>query len=155
MLFGVGIDLVNSERIRESIERQGQRFKDRIFTVDEQAFCEERFDPVLGYARHFALKEAACKAIGTGMAVGVGWKDFELVRVPGHKPQLRFYNRALERIENLVPSGFRPQWDWSMSDDPPYATAIVTITCVPRDWPSDAKGLPLCAAPDDRKTKES
>ena len=68
MLFGVGIDLVDSERIRASISRQGQRFKDRIYTPTEQRFCEARHDPVLAYARLFALKEAASKAIGTGLA---------------------------------------------------------------------------------------
>ena len=155
MLFGVGIDLVNSERVRTSIERQGQRFKDRIYTVQEQAFCESKFDPVLTYARLFALKEAGCKAIGTGMAVGVGWKDFELVRPKGRKPQLRFHGRAWQRICNLVPEGYVPQWDWSISDDPPYATAMVTITCVPKgigmakSEDSDSV-MALCAAPDDR-----
>ena len=148
MLFGVGIDLVNSERIRTSISRQGQRFKDRIYTSAEQGFCEVRHDPVLAYARLFALKEAASKAIGTGLAIGVSWQDFELVRKKGHKPQLRFQGRALERIKKLTPDGYAAQWDWSISDEPPYATAIVTITCVPEGLVEGGK--PLCAAPDDR-----
>ena len=148
MLFGVGIDLVDSERIRASIGRQGQRFKDRIYTPTEQSFCEARHDPVLAYARLFALKEAASKAIGTGLAIGVSWQDFELVRKHGHKPQLRFQGRAMERINKLTPKGYAAQWDWSISDEPPYATAIVTITCVPQEMVTD--GLPLCAAPDDR-----
>jgi len=148
VLFGVGIDLVNSERVRASIGRQGQRFKDRIYTAREQTFCEARHDPVLAYARLFALKEAASKAIGTGLAIGVSWQDFELVRLPGHKPQLRFQGRALERINKLTPDGFAAQWDWSISDEPPYATAIVTITCAPEALVNN--GLPVCAAPDDR-----
>ena len=154
LLFGVGIDLVSSERIRDGIARLGQRFKDRIYTADEQAFCEGKFDPVLSYARLFALKEAASKAIGTGLAIGVGWKDFELARPPGHKPQLQFYNRAAQRIERLTPEGYKPQWDWSISDDPPFATAIVTIYCVPMDAPIGSHGHPLCAAPDDRTEEE-
>ena len=148
MLFGVGIDLVNSDRIRQSMSRQGPRFKDRIYTPAEQLFCEARHDPALAYARLFALKEAGSKAIGTGMAIGVGWKHFELIREAGHKPRLVFHGRALQRVENLTPPGYVAHWDWSISDDPPFATAIVTISCVPSD--NAATKLPLCTAPDDR-----
>lgn len=148
MLFGVGIDLVNSDRIRRSISRQGQRFKDRIYTPAERLFCEARHDPALAYARLFALKEAGSKAIGTGMAIGVGWKHFELIREAGYKPRLVLHGRALQRVENLTPPGYVAHWDWSISDDPPFATAIVTIVCVSSD--TTTTKLPLCAARDDR-----
>lgn len=131
MIIGTGIDLVDIRRIKETLDKHGQRFKDRLFCEGEQAFCERKPDQAAAYARHYAVKEAACKALGTGMTQGVAWRGIELYREKGRKPELRFHDGALERLNSLIPLGEKPKLHVSMSDDPPYATAMVIIEAVP------------------------
>ena len=78
MILGTGVDLAEVDRIRASIERFGDRFKDRVFTPREIAYAERKANPFERYAARFAAKEAAMKAIGTGWKRGVTWRDFEV-----------------------------------------------------------------------------
>ena len=92
---GIGIDLVEVPRIREMLERHGQRFKERTFTADEIAYCDACADPAMHYAARFAAKEAAAKALGTGLwAQGVDWKDIEIRREESGQPRLHFHGGA-------------------------------------------------------------
>ncbi|HRH96233.1 MAG TPA: holo-ACP synthase [Prosthecobacter sp.] len=92
---GIGIDLVEVSRIRELLERHGQRFKDRTFTAGEIAYCDACAEPAMHYAARFAAKEAAAKALGTGIwAEGVNWTDIEVVRAPGGKPEIVLHGAA-------------------------------------------------------------
>ena len=95
MIVGTGVDIAEVHRIRESIERFGDRFLHRIYTEGEIQYCERknvtRFE---SYAARFAAKEAGMKALGTGWRGGVGWHDFEVVRPPDGPPVLRVRGEA-------------------------------------------------------------
>ena len=94
MIVGVGIDLIEVDRVREAIERHGQRFIDRIYTDGEIAYVERKANRYERYAARFAAKEAGMKAIGTGWRRGVRWKDFEVANLPTGQPTLRFHGAA-------------------------------------------------------------
>jgi holo-[acyl-carrier protein] synthase len=101
MLVGTGTDLIEIERIRKSIERYGARFTERIFTAGEIAYCERKKNAAESYAGRFAAKEAAAKALGTGIARGVTWKEIEVVRKPGERPTIHLTGRAAVRAAML------------------------------------------------------
>lgn len=96
MILGSGIDLVEIERIRQSVDRFGVRFLDRIFTPAEQAYCMRKRNAAESLAARFAAKEAGAKALGTGISGGVGWLEIEVIREPGGRPGIRFHGRAAE-----------------------------------------------------------
>ena len=97
MIVGTGIDLAEVPRIRQSIERYGQRFIDRIYTPAEIAYVERKANRFERYAARFAAKEAGIKAIGTGWKHGVRWQDFEVVNLPSGRPTLRLHGVAEQR----------------------------------------------------------
>jgi holo-[acyl-carrier protein] synthase len=101
VIVGVGVDLAEVPRIRASFERFGERFRDRIFTPLEIAYCESKANKYERYAARFAAKEAGMKAIGTGMRRGVRWVDFEVANLPSGKPTLRFHGIAAQVAERL------------------------------------------------------
>lgn len=101
MIVGSGIDLVEIERIRNSVDRFGQHFLDRIFTKAEQTYCLRKRNAAESLAARFAAKEAGAKALGTGISQGVGWLEIEVLRVPGSRPTLVFHGRAAERAERM------------------------------------------------------
>lgn len=95
---GIGIDVCKVERISESLQRFGERMERRLFTPDELAYCRGFKDPMPHLAARFAAKEAASKALGTGIAGGIGWTQIEVVQPGGRKPTLRLTGAALERF---------------------------------------------------------
>jgi holo-[acyl-carrier protein] synthase len=99
MIIGIGIDIEEVERIREAIERHGERFVQRVFTPGEVAYFEAKANKWERYAARFAAKEAAMKAIGTGWDHGVGWRDVEVVNEPNGCPTLVLHGRAQEIAE--------------------------------------------------------
>lgn len=101
MIVGTGIDIAEVPRIREAIERHGERFLKRIFTEGEIQYCESKANRVERYAARFAAKEAGMKAIGTGWNHGVRWRDIEVVRKPGGRPTLLLHGKAAEFAANL------------------------------------------------------
>lgn len=101
MIVALGIDLVEIARIEEIFLRRGDRFRLRVFTEGEIDYCEKRAAKFASYAARFAAKEAAMKALGTGWAEGVAWKDIEVVNATSGAPTLQFYRRALEELEAL------------------------------------------------------
>lgn len=130
-ILGIGIDLVDIRRIEKTFAKYGDRFRDRLFTADEQAFCEKKPDRFAAYARHYAVKEACCKALGTGMRMGVAWRGMAIRREPGRKPYLEVTGGAKARLEAITPDGYRAELHVSITDEPPYASAFVTISAVP------------------------
>jgi holo-[acyl-carrier protein] synthase len=101
MILGTGIDIVEVPRIGQSIERFGERFLNRIFTAAEIRYCESKANRVERFAARFAAKEAAMKAIGTGMRGGVRWQDFEVGREPGGRPTMMFHGKAAQVAQSL------------------------------------------------------
>jgi holo-[acyl-carrier protein] synthase len=131
MIIGMGSDLCDVRRIEKSIARFGDRFLDRIFTPKERERSERRRRSVESYAKRFAAKEACAKALGTGFRAGVFFRDLGVVNLPSGKPSMQLTGGALKRLNALIPSGFEPQIDLTITDEGPMAQAIVIISAVP------------------------
>jgi holo-[acyl-carrier protein] synthase len=101
MVIGLGTDLIEIERIERSVARFGERFLDRVFTPGEIAYCHAKKTSGESLAARFAAKEAGAKALGTGISRGVSWKEFEVRRKPGQRPELHLSGRAAEIAEAL------------------------------------------------------
>ena len=101
MIVSIGVDIVEISRIAERVEEAESRFRQRLFTAGEIAYCEGRASKAASYAARFAAKEAAMKALGTGWAEGVGWQDIEVVNDEAGAPSLRLTGRALERFQAI------------------------------------------------------
>jgi holo-[acyl-carrier protein] synthase len=101
LIVGTGVDLAEVARIRSSMERFGDRFRDRVFTPHEIAYVERKANKYERYAGRFAAKEAGMKAIGTGWKRGVRWQDFEVVNLPSGRPTLRLHGVAAEVAKQL------------------------------------------------------
>jgi len=91
---GIGIDLALVPRLRQAVERWDERFLLRVFTDEELAYCRRRRDPIPHLAARFAAKEATLKALGTGMAMGVRWREMEVRRLPGGAPTMELSGRC-------------------------------------------------------------
>ena len=101
MIVGVGVDLEEVARVRQAIERHGQRFIDRIYSAAEIAYVERKANRYERYAARFAAKEAGMKAIGTGWRRGVRWQDFEVANLPSGRPTLRLHGEAAKIADGL------------------------------------------------------
>ena len=132
MILGIGSDLCDIRRIERSIDRFGDRFTHRIFTEGERAKCDRRATRGASYARRFAAKEACSKALGTGLRLGVFWRDMEVVNLPGGQPTMRLSGGALTRLAEMLPPGHEARIHVSLTDDPPMAQAFVVIEAVPK-----------------------
>ncbi len=130
MIVGLGTDLVDIRRIERSINRFGDLFCNRIYTQTEQNACNSRQGKkrISAYAMRFAAKEACSKALGTGLRLGVFWRDMENVSLPTGKPVMRLTGGALKRLQALTPKGMSCQIDVSLTDEYPYAMAVVIIS---------------------------
>ncbi|MCL6707456.1 holo-ACP synthase [Pseudomonas sp. R2.Fl] len=131
MIIGIGSDLIDITRIEKSIERFGDRFILRCFTDIERAKSDRRANRAASYAKRFAAKEACSKALGTGLANGVFWKDMGVVNLPSGKPTMALTGGAAERLALLVPPGHEPVIHLTITDEYPYAQAFVIIEA----WP--------------------
>lgn len=131
MILGVGNDMIDIRRIEKTLDRYGARFTNRIYTSIEQAKSDKRRQRAASYAKRFAAKEACSKALGTGIRRGVYWRDMGVVNLPSGRPTLKLTGNALLRLQELVPSGHEARIDLTISDDFPWAQAVVIISCVP------------------------
>ena len=122
-IIGLGFDATEIPRIASTIDRYGDRFRHRIFTEGEIAYCMRRRFPEIHFAGRFASKEAAMKALGTGHSQGVLWRDIEVVRQPGGPPQLRFHGGAARRFEKI--GGQVSQLSFTHTDTLAFAQAII------------------------------
>lgn len=130
MIIGIGTDLVDVRRIERTLERFGDSFRRRIYTEYEVAVCESRQEKKKSssYAMRFAGKEACSKALGTGLRQGVFWRDMENANLMTGKPFMRLTGGALKRLQDLTPEGMTPKIDVSLTDEYPYAMAVVIIS---------------------------
>lgn len=128
MITGIGVDLVEIDRIRGLLERYGDRIRGRLFTERELDECTGRADRNDCLAARFAAKEAAFKALGTGKAAGFRWHDVEVIRPAGGAPELSFHGLAGERARELGVSRAHV----SLSHDGGLACAVVVLEHSPR-----------------------
>jgi len=126
MIYGSGIDIIDIDRIRRVIDKYGNRFKKRCFSISEIERSEKRLNSVESYAKRYAAKEACSKALGTGLARGVFWKDIEVENNQYGKPFIKLHGRAKEIFKNMNKTS-NAQIEISLSDEKKYAIANVTI----------------------------
>ncbi len=131
MIIGIGSDLTDIRRVEHSLERFGERFTNRCFTDVERAKSDRRKNRAASYAKRFAAKEACAKALGTGIAQGVFWRDMGVVNLPSGKPTMLLTGGAGERLAAMMPEGHRPVIHLTITDDFPYAQAFVIIEACP------------------------
>ena len=131
MILGVGTDLANIERIAGVLERHGDRFRNRVFTEIEQRKAERRVDEVGTYAKRWAAKEACSKALGTGLRMGISWKDLAVRNLKTGQPFMTVTGWAAERLREMTPQGYRATIHVSLTDDHPWAQAFVVIEAQP------------------------
>ncbi|CAN7223085.1 holo-ACP synthase [Rhizobium sp. LjRoot258] len=131
MIIGIGSDLIDIRRVEKSLERFGERFANRCFTEVERAKSDRRANRAASYAKRFAAKEACSKALGTGMAQGVFWKDLGVVNLPSGKPTMKLTGRAAEMLQSLLPAGHKAAIHLTITDDYPLAQAFVIIEALP------------------------
>lgn len=132
MIIGLGSDLCNIERIQNSLDRWGERFKQRSFTDVENAKAARRPHTQAGtYAKRFAAKEAFSKAVGTGFKRGVYMKDIGVVNAPSGAPTLALTGGAKARLDELTPEGHTIIVHVTLTDDHPWAQAFVILEAHP------------------------
>ena len=123
MLVGLGIDVIQNDRIEQSLKRFGDRFISRIFTEGETAYCKAAVRPAIHFAARFAAKEAAFKALGTGWAKGIRWRDVDVHRLGSGQPELHLHGEALKRATSLGASRFFV----SLTHDHTVSAAVVIL----------------------------
>jgi len=131
MIIGIGSDICDIRRIEATLARYGERFTWRIFTERERARAERRPGAAATYAKRFAAKEACAKALGTGLRRGVFWRDMEVVNLPSGQPTLRLAGGAALRLAAITPAGMASGISLTMTDEYPYAQAVVVISLSP------------------------
>jgi holo-[acyl-carrier protein] synthase len=99
MIYGIGIDVVEVDRIEDAIARQGELFLKKLFTENERKYCDQQKRPGLHYAARFAAKEAVSKALGTGIGGKAGWLDMEVVRGESGAPTVKLHGQALDFLK--------------------------------------------------------
>lgn len=132
MIVGLGNDIVDIRRVEKTLERYGERFIQRLFTDIEIAKSERRAQRAASYAKRFAAKEACSKALGTGFRNQVFWRDMGVVNLPSGRPTMVLTNGARAQLEKLIPEGYESRIHLTITDDFPYAQAIVMIEAVIR-----------------------
>jgi holo-[acyl-carrier protein] synthase len=132
VIVGLGNDIVDIRRVEKTLERYGERFIRRLFTDIEIAKSERRAQRAASYAKRFAAKEACSKALGTGFRKQVFWRDMGVVNLPSGRPTMVLTNGARAQLEKLIPEGHEARIHLTITDDFPYAQAIVMIEAVIR-----------------------
>ena len=127
MILGIGTDLANIERIQGTLDRFGTRFKNRVFTDIEQAKAERRRDVAGTYAKRWAAKEACSKALGTGLAMGISWKNMSVTNMRSGQPVMHVTGWAKDRLDTMTPAGHEAMIHVTLTDDHPWAQAFVVI----------------------------
>lgn len=131
MILGIGTDLANIERIAGTLERFGDRFRNRVFTEIEQNKAERRADVAGTYAKRWAAKEACSKALGTGLRMGISWKDMAVSNLRTGQPVMELTGWAKERLDAMTPAGHEAIVHVTLTDDHPWAQAFVVIEARP------------------------
>ena len=126
MIIGIGTDIIDIRRIQNTISKYGMRFKTKCFSKNEIIRSEKLYNSINSYAKRYAAKEACSKALGTGLAKGIFWKDIEIQNNEDGKPFIILHNNALKRIIKLTNKKYKI--DVSLSDERNYAIANVIIS---------------------------
>ena len=131
MILGIGVDLCNIERIQATLDRFGDRFRDRVYTGTELAKARRRRDEAGTLAKRWAAKEACSKALGTGLRMGIAWRDMAVRNLRTGQPVMEVTGWAAERLAAMTPPGHQAVIHVTLTDDHPWAQAVVIVEAVP------------------------
>ncbi|MCK8463910.1 holo-ACP synthase [Aliiroseovarius sp. S1339] len=131
MILGIGTDLANIDRIAGTLDRFGDRFRNRVFTEIELAKAARRKDEAGTLAKRWAAKEACSKALGTGLAMGISWRDMAVSNMRTGQPVMAVTGWAAERLAKMTPAGHEAIIHVTLTDDHPWAQAFVVIEARP------------------------
>ena len=131
MILGIGSDLCNIERIEGSLARFGDRFRHRVFTETELRKAASRHGEAATLAKRWAAKEACSKALGTGLRMGISWRDMAVSNLPTGQPVMAVTGWAAERLATMTPAGHEAVIHVTLTDDHPWAQAFVVIEARP------------------------
>ncbi len=131
MILGIGTDLANIDRIAGTLERFGDRFRNRVFTETEQRRSDRRADVAGTYAKRWAAKEACSKALGTGLRMGIAWRDMSVSNLRTGQPVMHVTGWAADRLAAMTPIGHEARIHLTLTDDHPWAQAVVVIEARP------------------------
>ncbi|HHX88690.1 MAG TPA: holo-ACP synthase [Paracoccus sp.] len=137
MILGIGTDLANIERITGTLGRFGDRFRHRVFTSVELNKAARRRDEAGTLAKRWAAKEACSKALGTGLRMGISWKDMAVSNLRTGQPVMELTGWAAERLAAMTPPGHEAIVHVSLTDDHPWAQAFVVIEARPQMPPRE------------------
>ena len=130
MIIGIGSDLADIRRITRTLDRFGDRFVQRVFTEVEQRKSDKDGHRAASYAKHWAAMEACSKALGTGLRMGIAWREMGVVNLRSGQPTMQLSGGAAERLARLTPAGMEARIHVTITDDEPYAQAFVVIEAV-------------------------
>ena len=126
-IFGIGTDIVNIKRMEKSIKKNGDSFRNKIFSKNEILYCEKKKNPSPFYAKRFAAKEALSKALGTGIRKGINFKDIEILNDNFGKPSIKLKGSTGNFLKRKIKTRKYSIY-LSLSDDAPWAQATVIIS---------------------------
>ena len=132
MIIGIGTDLANIDRIEATLKRFGDRFRNRVFTELEKSKAKSRRDEASTLAKRWAAKEACSKALGTGLRMGISWRDMGVINLNTGQPVMKLTGWAEKRLNSLTPKDHKAFVHVSLTDDHPWAQAFVLIESIPR-----------------------
>lgn len=131
MILGIGTDLCNIDRVAGVLDRHGDRFRKRVFTDTELSRAARRPHEAATLAKRWAAKEACSKALGTGLAMGIAWRDMAVSNLRSGRPTMALTGWAAERLAAMTPAGHRAAIHVTLTDDHPWAQAFVVIEALP------------------------
>jgi len=131
LILGIGTDLANIERIQGTLDRFGDRFRHRVFTERELAKAARRNEDAGTYAKRWAAKEACSKALGTGLRMGISWRDMAVSNLKTGQPVMEVTGWAANRLADMTPAGHEAIIHVTLTDDHPWAQAFVVIEARP------------------------
>ncbi|WDA13909.1 holo-ACP synthase [Paracoccus marcusii] len=136
MILGIGTDLANIDRIQGTLDRFGDRFRNRVFTQTELAKAARRADEAGTLAKRWAAKEACSKALGTGLAMGISWRDMAVTNLRSGQPVMALTGWAADRLAAMTPADHHAVVHVTLTDDHPWAQAFVVIEARPGPAPA-------------------
>lgn len=131
MILGIGTDLANIDRIQSTLDRFGDRFRQRVFTDRELTRATSRAHEAATLAKRWAAKEACSKALGTGLAMGISWRDMAVGNLASGQPVMQLTGWAADRLAAMTPPGHAATVHVTLTDDHPWAQAFVVIEALP------------------------
>ena len=131
MIIGLGIDLINVDRLNRVLQKYGNRFTTRVYNLSERRKAENRANVSETYAKRWAAKEAVIKALGMKSNMGFNWRDIRITNKRSGQPTVLLSGKPYTRLCQILPKNHKANISLSITDDRPWAQAMVIIEALP------------------------